>query len=102
MRMNLPFPSMQIIYNSKVSSAADTSGPQHLLHHVTRHVVEEQSQNGQQQESSDDLDGQPPVLVAHQVFCSFKGDEEPEEGNVWTAGETQKQSVNSKENSHLG
>lgn len=80
-----------LIYNTKVSSPTG-SGPQHLLHHVTRHVVEEQSQDGQQQESSDDLDGQPPVLVTHQVFRSFEGDEEPEEGNVWTAGETQNQS----------
>lgn len=83
---------MLIIYNSKVSSAKDTSGSQHLLHHVTRHVIKKQSQDGQQQESSDDLDGQPPVLVTHQVFRSFEGDEEPEEGNVWSAGGTQKQS----------
>lgn len=92
---------MLIIYNSKVSSAADTSGPQHLLHHVTRHVVKEQSQDGQQQESSDNLDGQPPVLVTHQVFCSFEGDEEPEKGNIWAAGGTQRQSVNSKGRRHL-
>ena len=63
-----------------------TSGSQHFLHHVTRHVVEEESQDGQQQESSDNLDGQPPVLVTHQVFHSFKRDEEPEEGDIWTAG----------------
>ena len=88
-----PFDTSVVInYSLKVSSAADTLGPQHLLHHVTRHVVKEQSQDGQQQESSDDLDGQPPVLVTHQVFCSFEGDEEPEEGNVWAAGGTQNQS----------
>lgn len=59
---------------------------QHLLHHVSRHVVEEKSQDGQQQESSDDLDGQPPVLVTHQVFRSLERDEEPEERNIWAAG----------------
>lgn len=80
--------SMLIIYKSKLSPATESSGPQHLLHHVTGHVVKEQSQDGQQQESSDDLDGQPPVLVTHQVFRSFEGDEEPEEGDVWSAGGT--------------
>lgn len=93
---------MLMFYDSKVYSAADTSGPQHLLHHVTRHVVKEQSQDGQQQERSHDLDGQPPVLVTHQVFRSFKGDEEPEKGNIWTAGGTSKtKSVNSKGKRHL-
>ena len=71
---------------------ADNLSPEHFLHHVTRHVVEEKSQDGQQQESSDDLDGQPPVLVTRQVFHSFERDEEPEEGDVRTAGGAQRQS----------
>ena len=79
----------------KQSNPAHLSSSQHLLHHVSRHVVKEKTQDGQQQESSDNLDGQPPVLVTHQVFRSFERDEEPEEGNIWTAGGGQrsKQSV---------
>ena len=77
----------------KQQNPADISGPQHFLHHVTRHVVEEKTQDGQQQEGSDDLDGQPPVLVTYQVLRSFEWDEEPEEGDVWAAGGAQRQTV---------
>ena len=68
----------------------NTSSPQHFLHHVSRHVVDEQSQYGQYQEGKDNLDGQPPVLVADQVFCCFEWDEEPQHGNIWTAGRDNK------------
>ncbi|KAF3845401.1 hypothetical protein F7725_008564, partial [Dissostichus mawsoni] len=64
----------------------DISSAQHLLHHVPRHVVEEESQDSQQKEDRDDLDGEPPVLVTDQVFRCFERDEEPQEGDIWTAG----------------
>lgn len=70
-----------------------SSGPQHLLHHVAGHVVQEKSQDGEQQESRDDLDGQPPVLVTHQVLRHLERDEEPEEGNVRAAGGAQTDSM---------
>lgn len=66
--------------------AGFNSDSQHFLHHVSRCAVQEKSHDSQQQESADNLDGQPSVLVTHQVFHSFEGDEEPEEGNIWTAG----------------
>lgn len=74
-----------------------TSGSQHFLHHVTGHVVQEESQDGQQQQSGDNLDGQPPVLVTHQVFRGFERDEEPEEGNVRPAGGAQRRGQNVKD-----
>ena len=78
-----------------------SSDPQHFLHHVTGHVVEEKTQDGQQQQRGDDLDGQPPVLVAYQVFRGFEGYEEPEEGNIWTAGGAQKwELLNAKDGQH--
>lgn len=69
---------------------SNTSNSQHFLDHVTRHAVEEKSQHGQQQESSDNLDGQPLVLVANQVFNGFEGSEEPQEAGVWTTGKKKK------------
>lgn len=63
------------------------SSSQHFLDHVTRHAVEENSQQGQQQQSRDNLDGQPLVLVADQVFHSFERSEEPQQAGIWTAGE---------------
>lgn len=64
------------------------SSSQHFLDHVTRHTVEEKSQHGQQQESSNKLDGKPLVLVADQVFYSLEGSEEPQEAGVWATGKT--------------
>lgn len=63
------------------------SSSQHFLDHVTRHAVEENSQQGQQQQSRDNFDGQPLVLVADQVFHSFERSEEPQQAGVWAAGE---------------
>lgn len=63
------------------------SSSQHFLDHVTRHAVEKKSQHGQQQQSRDNLDGQPLVLVADQVFHSFERSEEPQQAGVWAAGE---------------
>lgn len=59
---------------------------QHFLDHITRHVVEEKSHDGQQQQNGDNLDGQPLVLGADQVFNGFEGSEEPQKAGVWTAG----------------
>lgn len=66
---------------------SNISSSQHFLDHVTRHVVEEKSQQGQQQQSRDNLDGQPLVLVADQVFHGFERSEEPQQAGVWAAGE---------------
>lgn len=74
-----------MLYFEIVKSSRYISGAQHFLHYVTGHVVEEESQDGQQQEGREDLDGQPPVLVTNQVLRRFERDEEPEEGDVWTA-----------------
>lgn len=65
---------------------SNISNAQHFLDHITGHAVEEKSQHGQQQESSDNLDGQPFVLVADQVFNGFEGSEEPQKAGVWAAG----------------
>lgn len=66
---------------------SNISSSQHFLDHVTRHAVEEKSQQGQQQQSRDNLDGQPLVLVADQVFHGFERSEEPQQAGVWAAGE---------------
>lgn len=67
------------------------SSSKHFLDHVSRHIVEEEGQDGQQQERRDDLYGQPPVLVAHQVLCCLEWDEEPEEGDIWAAVRAQRE-----------
>lgn len=71
-------------------SERNISSSQHFLDHVTRHAVEENGQQGQQQESSDNLDGQPLVLGADQVLNGFEGSEEPQKAGVWAAGEIKK------------
>ena len=71
-------------------SERNISSSQHFLDHVTRHAVQENGQQGQQQESSDNLDGQPLVLGADQVLNGFEGSEEPQKAGVWAAGEIKK------------
>lgn len=77
-------------WNLLQTCLSNISSSQHFLDHVTRHAVEKKSQHGQQQESSDNLDGQPLVLVADQVFYGFEGSEEPQEAGVWAAGKDKK------------
>ena len=58
------------------------SSTEHLLDHVSRHAVEKQSEEDDEQEKADDFEDEPAVVVPEDVANWLEWIEKPNEGCV--------------------
>ena len=64
------------------AAAAAKSGAKHLLDHVSRHAVEEERNEYDQQEEEDDFEDEPSIVVPQDVTDRLERIQEPDEGRI--------------------